>query len=84
MSFSISSLESSPALHSKHYQIYIIPLVNIDFSLLANSSGKTTTNTLDGGKGIHDLLLTVNVGVENTENVLEFTLVNKRLRRCQI
>ena len=79
MSFSISSLESSPALHSKHYRMHVLPLVNINFSLLANSSGKTTTNTLDGGKGIHDLLLTVNVGVENTENVLEFTLVNKSL-----
>ena len=57
-----------------------LPLANINLSLLADSSGKTTTNTLDRGQGINDLLLTINVGIENTENVLEFTLVNKRLK----
>ena len=59
-----------------------IPLAEINLSLLADSSSKTTTNTLDRGQSIHNLLLTINVGIENTENVLEFTLVNKRLNNC--
>ena len=45
--FSISSLLSSPALQHETYRIHFLPSVNIDFSLLTDSSGKTTTNTLD-------------------------------------
>ena len=57
-----------------------LPLANIHLSLLAHGSGETATNTLDGGQGVDDLLLSINVGVEDTQNVLEFSLVHKALR----
>ena len=56
-----------------------LPLADIDLSLLAHSSGETATNTLNRGKGVDDLLLAINVGVEDTKNVLELSLVNKTL-----
>lgn len=46
-------------------------LAHVDFSLAADQTSITTTATLDGSKGELDLLLTVNVGVEDTQNVLE-------------
>lgn len=48
-----------------------IPLVEIDVSLLAGDVGETTTDTLDRGQGNGDLVLAINVGVEETQNVLE-------------
>ena len=56
-----------------------LPLADIDLSLLAHSSGETATNTLNRGQGVDDLLLAINVGVENTQNVLELSLVHKTL-----
>ena len=56
------------------------PLANIHLSLLAHGSGETATNTLDGCQGVDDLLLAINVGVEDTQNVLEFSLVHKTLQ----
>ena len=47
-----------------------IPLVEIDIRLLADNVGVTATNTLDLGQGVHDLALAINVGVEETQNVL--------------
>ena len=81
ISLSISSLLSSPALNNHFIKKYQVPLANIDFSLLAHSSGKTTTNTLDRGQSVDNLLLSIDVSVEHTENVLELSLVNKSLRR---
>ena len=57
-----------------------VPLADINLSLLAHGSGETATNTLDGGQGVDDLLLAINVGVEDTQNVLEFSLVHKTLQ----
>ena len=57
-----------------------LPLADIDLSLLAHSGGETATNTLNRGKGVDDLLLAINVGVEDTKNVLELSLVNKTLQ----
>ena len=56
-----------------------VPLANIHLSLLAHGSSETATNTLDGGQGVDDLLLAINVGVEDTKNVLELSLVHKTL-----
>ena len=50
-------------------------LGQVDFGLLAHDGGKATTNTLDGGQGEDDLLGTVNVGVEQTDDVLEARLL---------
>ena len=80
MSFSISSFDSSPALHDDSNLESALPSRNIDLCLLADSHGETTTNTLDRGQGVDDLLLSINVSVEDTKNVLELSLVNKRLR----
>ena len=80
MSLSISSLDSSPALFNEQIRINYSPLGDIDLSLLAHSGGEAATNTLDGGQSVHDLLLSIDVGVEHTENVLELSLVDKSLQ----
>ena len=46
------------------------PLVQINIGLFADKVGVATTNTLDLGQGVHDLALAINVGVEETQNVL--------------
>lgn len=48
------------------------PFAHVDIRLLADDVSKTATNTFDGGKGKHDILLTVNIRVQNTQNVLKF------------
>ena len=47
-----------------------IPLVEVDIGLFADKVGVATTDTLDLGQGVHDLALSINVGVEETQNVL--------------
>lgn len=46
------------------------PLVHVDIGLLADQVRVTTSDTLDLGKGVHDLATTLDVGVEQTQNVL--------------
>ena len=46
------------------------PFVEVDISFLANQVGVTTTDTLDLSQSIHDFAFSVNIGVEQTENVL--------------
>lgn len=41
-------------------------LVQVDISLLTDQVGVTTTNTLNGGQGVDDLDVTVNVSVQQT------------------
>lgn len=53
----------------------MVPLVEVDFGLAADETGVTATATFDGGQGEHDLLTTINVGVEETEDVLEAALL---------
>ena len=45
--------------------------LNIDVGLLANQEGETDTNTLDATDGEGHLPLSLNVGVEETDDVLE-------------
>jgi hypothetical protein len=52
-----------------------LPLVEIDIGLLANQVGVSSADTLDAGQGIHDLLLAIDVGVEETENELKVRLL---------
>ena len=47
----------------------IVPLVQIDIGLLADQVGVSATNTLDSGQGVHNLLLTTDVGVEETQDL---------------
>lgn len=51
------------------------PLGKVDIGLLADQVGVPTSNTLDLGQGNGDLLLAVNVGVEQTQDVLEVCLL---------
>ena len=53
-----------------------IPLVEVDIGLFADKVGVTTANTLDLGQGVHDLALAINVGVEETQDVLYILNVN--------
>ena len=46
-------------------------LAHVNFSLAADETSVTATATFDGSQGELNLLLTVNVGVEDTQNVLE-------------
>jgi hypothetical protein len=52
-----------------------IPLAQVNIGLLANQVGVTAADTLDLGQGVHDLLLAVNIGVEQTQDVLEVRLL---------
>jgi len=45
--------------------------VHIDVGLLQTDVGESSTNSLDGRHGVHDLRLTVDVGVHHTKDVLE-------------
>lgn len=51
-----------------------LPLGHVNIPLFAGKVGETTTATLDGSHGVHDLVPAVNIGVEQTQNVLELTL----------
>lgn len=53
-----------------------VPFVQIDVGFLADQIGVTTSNTLDLGQGVHDLLLAIDVGVEETEDELEVRLLS--------
>jgi len=50
-------------------------LVQVDIGLLAHKVGVAATDTLDLGQGVDDLLLAVNVGVEQTQDVVEVALL---------
>lgn len=58
-------------------------LVQIDISLLTDQVGVTTTNTLNGGQGVNDLDVTINVSVQQTALLLLVTslLVKIQSRR---
>ena len=47
------------------------PLVQVNVGLFADKVGVTTADTLDLGQGVHNLALSINVGVEETQNVLQ-------------
>jgi len=46
------------------------PLGQIDVGLLADDVGVPPTNTLDLGQCVHDFAFSIDVGVQQTENVL--------------
>lgn len=57
------------------------PLVEIDIGLLADQVGVTASDALDLGQSVHDLLLSLDVGVEETQDELEVRLLS-RDERC--
>lgn len=46
-------------------------LLQVNISLLADQVGVSATDTSDLGQGVHDLDSTIDVGVQQTQNVLE-------------
>ena len=52
-----------------------IPLIQVHIGFFANQVGITASNALDLGEGVHDLLLAIDVGVEETEDELEVRLL---------
>ncbi len=56
------------------------PLGHVHLGLLADQVGEPAADTADGGHGVHDLLLAIDVGVEHTQNVLELLARNERLQ----
>jgi hypothetical protein len=46
-------------------------LAEINIGLLADQVGVAATDTLDLGQGVHDLLLSIDVRVQQTDDVLE-------------
>lgn len=61
-------------MFKKGFKIFI-PLVDVNLGLAAAEGGVTTTTTTDSSQGEDDLLTAVNVGVEDTEDVLETRLL---------
>lgn len=57
-----------------------LPLCEVDFCLLADEIGKTSANAADVGQCEHDLLLPIDVGIENAQNVLKVVFCYERLR----
>jgi len=55
-----------------------IPLVEVDVSLLADHGGETTSNTSDLGQGENNLVASINVGVEDTKDVVKLLLVDDK------
>lgn len=51
------------------------PFVQIDIGLLAHQIGVPASNTLNFCEGVHDLLLAIDVGVEETKDELEVRLL---------
>ena len=48
-----------------------IPLAEVDIGLLADQVGVTTADTLDLGQGVHNLLLSIDVGVQKTQDLFK-------------
>ena len=74
---SSSSEVISPALLRCQYDRIMvhlavnIPLVEVNIGLLADTVGVSSAHALDSGQGVHDLLLAIDVGVEQTQDELE-------------
>ena len=57
------------------------PLVQVNVGLFADKVGVTTANTLDLRQGVHDFAFSVNIGVEETKNVLELLVLLREYER---
>lgn len=75
----IASLDARAA-HARPVQSNHVPLVHVHVGLLADEVGEPASNTLDRGHGVHHLLLSIDVCVQHTQNVLEVFALHDRLR----
>ncbi len=73
---SSSSELSSPALDEYQNHILIVlklitlPFIEVDISLFAHNIGIATTNSFDLRQGVHDFAFSVNIGVQQTKDML--------------
>jgi hypothetical protein len=85
---SSSSVVSSPALEYQdplRKSLSVIPLVEVHISLLDDNVGVSSADTLDSGQSKHDLFLSINVGVEKTQDVLKSILIgNHKSHGCRV
>ena len=78
-------LELGGVLHDGNNLVDLLRLeltsatAGVDVGLLADHASETGANTTDGSKGEDNLLLTVDVSVEHTKDVLEMCVGNERL-----
>lgn len=78
---SSSSEVISPALVASQFLLLLpsliqnIPLGQVNIGLLANQVGISSTDTLNSGQGVHNLLLAIDVGVEETQDELNCILL---------
>ena len=78
-----SCVVRSPALEEaleNKYQLYemhmvYLPLAQVYICSLAYDIGIATTNSLNASQSIHDLFFTINVGVQQTYNVLKAVFI---------
>ena len=59
-------------------------LINIDFGLFADQISESAPKTLDFGKTKDYITLSLNVRVQNTQNVLKFSSLHQRARPSEI
>jgi len=70
-------LELCRVLHDRYYPLKLIRVevtstfLQVHIGLFADDVGISSPDTLDLGQGVHDFALSVNIGVQKTENVLE-------------
>ena len=65
----------------------MVPFAQVDIGLFADQIGISSTNTLDLGQGVHDLLLAIDVGIEKAKNELDYTRVRLeggQMSRCLV
>lgn len=55
------------------------PFVEVDIGLFQHNVGEPSADTLDGGHGEHDFTFAIDVGAEDTQNVLELFGDDQRL-----
>lgn len=60
-----------------------VPLVQVDIGLLADQVGVSATDTLDLGQGVHNLLLSIDVGVQKTQDLDETATVSPKRLLCK-
>jgi hypothetical protein len=53
-----------------------LPFTHVYVCLLANKVRKSSPHSLDGGQGKHDLLSSINIGIEHTQNMLKILICN--------
>ena len=58
----------------------VLPFIQVDIGLLADQIRIPTTDALDLGQGVHDLLLSIDVRVQETKDELEIRLLSSNER----